>query len=224
MKTGFRELDELINLDKPKLIILGGRPATGKTRLALNIASNIADKQKIPVAIFDLEWSKQMIINNYKELDSDNVFINDNPGTEIQEICNITRKLKQEKDLKVVVIDYLQLIGFDYSIGQLSEYEMHSKCVKYLKKLSNELNITILLTSQLSRNCEKRTDKRPILSDIVPDSSKIDDRSKYADIVCLLYKDSNNITELIVAKNTNETKETIKLNFNESLLKFEDIN
>ena len=224
MKTGFRKLDKLINLDEPKLIILGGRPGMGKTTLALNIASNIADKQKIPVAIFDLEWSKETIINKYKQLDSDNVFINDNPGTEIQEICNITRKLKQEKDLKVVVIDYLQLIGFDYSIGQLSEYEMHSKCVKYLKKLSNELNITILLTSQLSRNCEKRTDKRPILSDIVPDSSKIDDRSKYADIVCLLYKDSNNITELIVAKNTNETKETIKLNFNESLLKFEDIN
>lgn len=63
MKTGFRELDKLINLDEPKLIMLGGRLATGKTTLALNIASNIADKQKMPVAIFDLELSKETIIN-----------------------------------------------------------------------------------------------------------------------------------------------------------------
>ena len=222
MKTGFRELDELINLDKPKLIILGGRPATGKTRLALNIASNIADKQKIPVAIFDLEWSKQMIINNYKELDSDNVFINNEAGIEVQKICNIVRKLKQERDVKLVIIDYLQLIRFDYSIECISAYEKNTKCIKYLKELSNELNITIILTSQLSRDCETRKDKKPILSDI--GSSKIEDRSKYADIVLLLYKDSTNTTELIIAKNTNETEEIVKLNFNENSLKFEDIN
>lgn len=227
MKTGFRELDKLINLDEPKLIILGGRPGMGKTTLALNIASNIADKQKMPVAIFDLELSKETIINRYKELDNDIVFINDEAGIEVQEICNIVRKLKQERDVKLVIIDYLQLIGFDYSIECLSSYEKNTKCVKYLKELSNELNITILVISMLSRTCEERINKRPILSDIGKSPYMIgseEDRLKYIDVVGFLYEENANITELIIAKNTNGTEETIKLNFNEKLLKFEDIN
>ena len=207
MRTGFKELDKQINLDEPKLIILGGRPGTGKSTLTLNIASNISNNQNKSVAIFNLESSKELILNKYKELNNANIFINDEAGIEVHKLCDIVRNLKRERDLKILIIDYLSLMNFDYNVKALNAHEKNDECIKCLKELSNELNITIILTCQLSRNCENRIDKKPNLSDLgitinTKDLEK--DILKYIDIVLFLYKESSNVIKVIIEKNANE--------------------
>ena len=190
--TGFYDLDYAIKgLNKPKLIILVSRPAMGKSAFALNIAVNVAVDKKIPVALFNLELSKEQCtegmiaqkslvnINKIKtnnvnddeakqvkttiiELADAPIYIDDTPSTSIQELREKSFKLKEEKDIGLILIDYLQLIndGKDENICAL------------LKNLAQELDIAVVVLSQLSKapqeRFEKGLDPKPILSDIAP--------------------------------------------------------
>lgn len=239
--TGFYDLDYAIKgLNKPKLIILASRPAMGKSAFALNIAVNVAVDGKIPVAIFSLEMLKEQCIERMiaqksavnindgltnqvklaiKELADAPIYIDDTPAISINEIKAKCKKLKNEKNIGLIIIDYLQLIkdGKDKNI------------CKELKNLSEELNVPILVTSQLSRRPEERFKKgenpRPILSDV--NTSIL----KESDVIILLYRedyyntDSENkdIAELIIAKNELGDTGIVKLLFQKEFFKFQNL-
>lgn len=137
IKTGYTDLDEIINIQGNNLIVLGSRICMGKSTFALNILRNIAIEQKMPALYFNLEWSKEMIISKlatnylmikYSDVLKDKqyeknfsreilkeakIYIEDKPGISISEICQIARKMKQEQDIKFILIDYLQLVKYD---------------------------------------------------------------------------------------------------------------
>ena len=169
---------------KNQLIIIGSRPALGKTTLTLQIADKVLS-QNMAVAIFSLENSKEMTLSKLTN-NKDNVYIDDTPNISISYIEEQTRKLVTDHNVKVVIIDYIQLIK-DYFTTDIS-----SK----LKELTEQLQITIIVTSQLTRDIETKTDKRPILKDI-----KNKNLAKLADTVVFLYQNSQNNIEMLVAKN-----------------------
>lgn len=254
MKTGFRDLDELVNLDEPKLIAIGARPAMGKSAFALNIATNVAIKDKKGVAIFNLELSKEEVKNRiicnealvdineirtgFLEDDEEKrlasavdsisnapIYIDDTACISIIEICDKCRKLKLEKDVGLIVIDYLQLIQGDKNFKREQEI---SRISLSLKNLAKELNIPIIILSQLSRNVEEREDKRPKLRDFEYSSfAMVQD----ADIVIFLYRDDyynkdcekRNVAEIIVAKNRGGDTGTIDLLWLASYMKFANL-
>lgn len=222
--TGFYELDNLINgLNKSELIVIASRPAMGKSTLALNIAANVATDEKIPVALFNLELSKEQCIermiaqkslvninkvktNNVNDDESNQVkttiieladapiYIDDTPSISIQELREKSFKLKEEKNIGLVLIDYLQLIN---------DSEDENICTS-LKNLAIELDVPVIVTSQLTTEIDKREDKRPRLSDV---NSVVEQES---DVVMFLYSEDNN-REIIVAKNRYGNIGTIKL-------------
>lgn len=253
MKTGFKELDEIISLDEPKLIAIGGRPAMGKSAFAINIATNIAIKEKKGVAIFNLELSKEQVRNRiicsevlvdcneirtgFLEDDEEKriksalasisdapIYIDDTAGISLTEICAKCRKLKLEKDIGLIVIDYLQLIQGDKNLRHEQEI---SRISLSLKNLTKELNIPIIILSQLSRSLEEREDKRPKLSDLK--ESKMIEQD--ADIVILLYRDDyyykdcerKNVADIIVAKNRGGDTRTIELAWLPHYMKFANL-
>lgn len=167
---------------KNQLIIIGSRPALGKTTLTLQIADK-ATSQNMAVAIFSLENSKEMPLS--KLTNKDNVYIDDTPNVSISYIEEQTRKLIKDHNVKVVIIDYIQLIK-DYFTTDIS-----SK----LKELTEQLQITVIVTSQLTRDIETRADKRPILKDI-----KNKNLTKLADTVIFLYEKSKNNVDILIAK------------------------
>ena len=169
MKTRFKELDEIITLDSNKLILVYGKPAVGKTTFALNIINNVAS-QNIPSLFFSLELSKESITNENAET----LFIDDSANVSIDYIEGKCRNLKQEQNIEFVVIDYLQLINFKGNMNELG-----SK----LKALAEELNVTILLLSQLK--CEN--DKRLTLEDL-KQSKPV---AEIADVVMFLCRNNN---------------------------------
>ena len=247
--TGFYELDNLINgLNKSELIVIASRPAMGKSTLALNIAANVATDEKIPVALFNLELSKEQCIermiaqkslvsinkikiNNVNndeskqvkttiiELADAPIYIDDTPSLSIQELREKSFRLKEEKDIGLILIDYLQLIndGKDENI-----------CV-LLKNLAQELDIPVVVLSQLSKAPQERfengLDPKPILSDI---NKTI---SKESDVLIFLHRDNyystnseeKDIVDLIIAKNKLGNTGTVKLLFKNDCLKFKNI-
>lgn len=249
ISTGFSDLDYAIKgLDKSKLIVIASRPAMGKSNLLLNIASNVAVDEKIPVAVFNLELSKEQCIermiaqkslvnisniktNNInakelnkvktavKELSEAQIYIYDTPNLSMEEIREKCIKLKNEKDIRLIVIDYLQLI-------QNSKDE--NICVS-LKTLAQELNVSIIITSQLSRKpkerFEKGEDPRPILSDI--NTSILNE----SDVLIFLHRDdyyntdseNKDIAELIIARNKFGDTGTVKLLFMKDYLKYTNL-
>lgn len=249
MKTGFEDLDEIISLEGGKLIVLASRPAMGKSILGQNMANNIAIKQNLPVLYFNLENSKeeivkQLICNNcmitYSDMKKGNIYgdkqeelqecvnqiskaklyIDDTATISIDEICEKSRKMKIEKDIKMIVIDYIQLVSYRKETMLSREQEISEISIE-LKRLAKELNIPILIISQLSRAPENREDHRPIFSDFYKSYSLVQD----ADIIMFLYRDeyyiqeteNKNIAEVIIAKNRNGTCNTVKIL---SLLKY----
>ncbi len=254
MKTGFRDLDELVNLDEPKLIVIGARPAVGKSAFAINIATNVAIKDKKEVAIFNLELSKEQVRNRIicsealvdsneirtgflrddkekrlasaiESISNAPIYIDDTACISIIEICDKCRKLKLEKDVGLIVIDYLQLIQGDKSLKREQEI---SRISLSLKNLAKELNIPIIILSQLSRNVEEREDKRPKLSDFEYSSfAMVQD----ADVVIFLYRDDyyyidserKNVADIIVAKNRGGDTRTIELAWLPHYMKFANL-
>ena len=212
--TQFYDLDDkTAGLHGSELILVAARPAMGKTAFALNIATNAALRANVPVAIFSLEMSKDQLVNRMLcseamvdsnkvrtgKLDEEDwtklaeaigplseagVYIDDTPGISVMEIRTKCRKLKMEKNIGLVVIDYLQLISGSNKRNGSREQEI-SEISRSLKVLAKELNVPVIALSQLSRAVEQRDDHRPMLSDLRESGAIEQD----ADIVMFLYRD-----------------------------------
>ena len=213
--TGFIDLDNMLaGLQKTDLILVAARPAMGKTAFTLNMAQHIAVNSKVPVAVFNLEMSKEQIVNrmicsealveNSKfrvgdlnaedcarlaqaigTLSSAPIYIDDTAGIGISEIRAKCRRLAQsEKGLGLIIIDHIQLMQAGKSSD--SRQQEISEISRSLKILAKELNVPVIALSQLSRAVESRQDKRPMLSDLRESGAIEQD----ADIVMFLYRDS----------------------------------
>lgn len=215
LSTGFRDMDaKLAGLQKSDLIIIAARPSMGKTSLALNIAEHIAVEDKIPVAFFSLEMSKEQLVDrlissqagvdswklrtgNLSDDDFPKIgyamgtlseapfFIDDSPGLTVTEIRAKARRLQMEENLGIIFIDYLQLIEGHKSSGDSNRVQEISEISRSLKNLARELDVPVVAMSQLSRAVEHRPDKRPQLSDL-RDSGSIEQDS---DIVMFIYRE-----------------------------------
>ncbi|MBT3318480.1 MAG: replicative DNA helicase [Clostridia bacterium] len=228
--TGFKQLDNMLSgLQGSQLIIIAGRPGVGKTSIALNIAQHAAIKANVPIAMFSLEMSKEQLAlrmmcsealvnsekirhGNVSDDDFDRlsiavkslagapIYVDDTPTITVMEMLAKARRLKQEKGLGLVVIDYLQLMTGG-SRRENRQQEV-SGMTRSLKIMAKEINVPIVLLSQLSREVEKRESKRPQLSDLRESGSIEQD----ADVVVFLSKDAHseeqasNEVRVIVAK------------------------
>ncbi len=251
--SGFTELDyRTAGFHGSELILIAARPAMGKTAFALNIATNAAVKANVPVAVFSLEMSKEQLVNRILcsesmvdsnkvrtgKLEEDDwtklagaigplseaeIFIDDTPGINITEIRTKCRKLKLEKNIGMVVIDYLQLIQGSNKRGGSREQEI-SEISRSLKILAKELDVPVIALSQLSRAAEQRPDHRPMLSDLRESGAIEQD----ADIVMFLYRDDyynqdsekKDIAEIIIAKHRGGSTGTVELLWLGSYTKF----
>lgn len=238
--TGFATLDGYLNgLQKSDLILLAARPSVGKTSFALNIAANAAIKGNVPVAIFSLEMSGTQLVSRIMssemlidsghlrsgELDDDDwekiavalntlgkapIYISESTAVKVSDIRATCRRLKAEKGLGLIVIDYLQLMQGNRSESRQQEVSDMSRSLKLLAK---ELNIPILTLSQLSRATEQRKDdNKPKLSDLRESGAIEQD----ADIVLFLYRDvsteeETNKVKLSIAKHRGGSLGTIDL-------------
>lgn len=254
--TGFADLDyKTAGLHKSDLILIAARPAMGKSAFALNIATNAAINAKVPVIIFNLEMSKSQLVNRMLcseamvdsnkirtgKMDEEDwvklatalgplseapIYIDDTPGITVSEIRAKCRKLKLEKDIGLVVIDYLQLIQGSGKKNASREQEI-SEISRSLKILAKELDIPVVALSQLSRAAEQRADHRPMLSDLRESGAIEQD----ADIVMFLYRDDyynpdtekKNIAEIILAKHRAGSTGTIELLWLGNYTKFANI-
>ena len=231
MKFGIKELDKLINIDN-KLITIASRPGMGKSSLVIKIAKNVSTNNNIPIAIFSLDMSKEQmanrllsdkkLLNNHwtsiteeiKKLKDFTFYIDDTPGISIDKIIEKCQKLKLEKNIGLIIIDYLQLVSYNKN-ELLSRDKEITNIMARLKKLINEINIPIIITSQLSREPEKRENHRPVLSDF----SKSSSIAQNSDVVMFLYSDSHynqnkkkgNAIEIIIAKNNDGHCETVEV-------------
>ena len=251
--TQFYDLDDkTAGLHGSELILVAARPAMGKTAFALNIATNAALRANVPVAIFSLEMSKDQLVNRMLcseamvdsnkvrtgKLDEEDwtklaeaigplseagVYIDDTPGISVMEIRTKCRKLKMEKNIGLVVIDYLQLISGSNKRNGSREQEI-SEISRSLKVLAKELNVPVIALSQLSRAVEQRDDHRPMLSDLRESGAIEQD----ADIVMFLYRDDyyhkdteiKGIAEIIIAKQRNGPIGTVNLGWRPELTRF----
>lgn len=253
MSTGYTDLNMMLGggFAPSDLIILAARPAMGKTALVLNIAVNMATQHNKPVAMFNLEMSKEQLItrmlcmesgmnsralrsgtlhtdewqslsNAITKLSDAPIYIDDTSNVTPGEVRAKSRRLKAEqKDLGLIIIDYLQLMETGNSENRVQEV---SKISRSLKQLARELNVPVVALSQLSRAVESRTNKRPMLSDLRESGSIEQD----ADLVMFLYRDEyynpdsndKNTAELIVAKHRHGPTGTVKLYFEASLTRF----
>ena len=251
--TGFSELDyKTAGFHGSDLILIAARPAMGKSAFALNIATNAATKANVPVAIFSLEMSKEQMVNRMLcseamvdsnkvrtgKLEEDDwvklaetigplseaeIYIDDTPGISVMEIRAKCRKLKLEKNIGMVVIDYLQLVQASSKRLGSREQEI-SEISRSLKVLAKELNVPVIALSQLSRAVEQRPDHRPMLSDLRESGAIEQD----ADIVMFLYRDDyynedsekKDIAEVIIAKHRAGSTGTVELLWLGSYTKF----
>ena len=251
--TGFTDFDLMTSgLQRGDLIIIAARPSMGKSTLVLNMAQNIAIEQELPVAIFSLEMPTQQVLLrmlaaeaqiNFGHLrtgrltDEDwpgltqaasslmsvPIFINETRGVTVQTLRAEGRRLKGEhNNLAVIIVDYLQLLS---SAGRYSgRVEEISDISRTLKTLAWELDTPIIACSQLSREVEKRPDKRPLLSDLRESGAIEQD----ADLVAFLYRedyydeaaDDQGTADLIIKKQRNGPTGTVRLEFNKTQMRF----
>ncbi len=255
LATGFDELNRRTGgFHGGELILIAGRPGMGKSTFAVNIAEHMAINEKKTIAIFNLEMPKEQIVNRIicsqarvstgkirnGEISADDwekigeivdkvasapMYIDDTASVTVSQIRAKCRRLKQTKNLALVVIDYLQLMQ---SSGRTESRQQEiSEISRSLKILSKELDIPVVALSQLSRASESRSDKRPMLSDLRESGAIEQD----ADIVMFLYRedyykqdtDEKNIAECIIAKHRNGETGTFKLGFQGEFSKFSNI-
>jgi replicative DNA helicase len=254
---GFTVLDNLTSgLQNSDLIILAGRPSMGKTALALNIARNAAIESNIPVAVFSLEMSKEQLslrmLCSEARLDSSRlrggffsmddwrrltdaagvlsespIYIDDTPNISAMEIRAKARRLKMDKNIGLIVIDYLQLMQ-GRGTAERRDLEI-SEMSRALKALAKELSLPVLALSQLNRMLEQRNDKRPRLSDLRESGALEQD----ADVVAFIYRDEiynrdeNNpkkgTADIILAKQRNGPTGEVTLTFLTTYTRFENI-
>lgn len=255
LPTGYIDLDKYTSgLQPADLILIAARPSMGKTAFTLNIASNIAILGKRPVAFFSLEMSATQLMMriigslgaiNIQEIRTGNIaqdswqkmmdtadmiydsplYIDDTPGISITELRSKARRIKAERGLELICIDYLQLMqGSNTSDGRQQEV---SEISRSLKALARELRVPIITLSQLNRGVESRQIKKPMLSDLRESGSLEQD----ADIVMFLYRedyytpdtDKKNVTDVIIAKHRNGPVGEVQLIFRKEFTRFENL-
>jgi len=258
LATGYFELDELTcGLQKSEMIIVAGRPSMGKTSLALNIAEHIGIEEKVPIAIFSLEMAKQQLAERFlcsvSEVETQAVrrgMLSTEHYEKLVEACGVlsevpiyiddtsiltplelrakTRRLKSMYGLQCVVVDYLQLMHMAFGRTESRQQEI-TTISRYIKALARELDIPIIVLSQLNRASEGREGHRPRMSDLRESGSIEQD----ADVVMLLHREDyyhrgeadyedNNVAEVIIAKQRNGPTGSVKLAFREKFTRFEN--
>ena len=253
LETGFHDLDyKTSGFQNSDFILIAARPSMGKTALALNICEHMALRKQLPCALFSLEMSSEQLMNRLISLEShvdsqkirtgklsdddwskvveasgvianSNLIIDDTPGITLPEFRSKARKYKLDADIKVIFIDYLQLMAGNGRAGENRQQEI-SDISRALKSLARELNIPIVALSQLNRSVETREDHRPMLSDLRESGAIEQD----ADVVMCIYRDDyyhkdtedKGIAEVIIAKQRNGPIGTIKLVWLPELTKF----
>ncbi|MBO5153184.1 MAG: replicative DNA helicase [Eubacterium sp.] len=243
--TGFLDLDyKTSGLQPSDLILVAARPSMGKTAFVLNIAQYVAFHSDLCTAIFSLEMSKEQLVNRLFSLESrvdaqklrsgdlsdadwekliegagtigrSKLIIDDTPGISISELRSKCRKYKLEHDLKLIIIDYLQLMSGSGGRASDSRQQEISDISRSLKGLARELNVPVVALSQLSRAVEQRPDHRPMLSDLRESGAIEQD----ADVVMFIYRDDyynkdtedKGIAEIIIAKQRNGPIGTVNL-------------
>ncbi|MCV3216612.1 replicative DNA helicase [Plectonema radiosum NIES-515] len=253
---GFYDLDAMtIGFQRSDLIIVAGRPSMGKSSLCLGIAYNIANIYKLPVCFFSLEMSKEQVVERLLsaeagiqsrylrsgrispsqweplssaigKLSDVPIYIDDRPNLNVSEIRSKARQVMLEHQgiLGLIVIDYLQLLAGDNDENRAREL---AKITRSLKGLAKELNVPVIVLSQLNRSVESRTNKRPMMSDLKESGSIEED----ADLVIMLYRDEyytqdtpeRGIAEVILAKHRNGPTGTIKLLFDPQFATFKNL-
>jgi replicative DNA helicase len=260
ISTGFAELDRMTNgLHESEMIVIAARPSMGKTALAMNITEHVAINAKLPVAVFSLEMSSQQLVQRLlcsrarvnlqkvrdgflaerdfpsltaaaSKLAEAQIFIDDSAGLSILELRAKARRLKAQKDIKLIVVDYLQLLRSTTRRAQDNRQLEISEISAGLKGLAKELKIPIIVIAQLNRQPEARTGGKPRLSDLRESGSIEQD----ADLVGLLvrpeiYEEDEDAraekageAELIIAKQRNGPVGEIALTFLKEFTRFED--
>ncbi len=255
--TGFVDLDyRTAGLQPSDLILIAARPSMGKTAFVLNIAQYVAFHENMCAAIFSLEMSKEQLVNRLFSLESrvdaqalrtgnlsdadweqlvegagiiggSELIIDDTPGISISELRSKCRKYKLEHDLKLIIIDYLQLMSGSSGRASDSRQQEISEISRSLKALARELNVPVIALSQLSRAVEQRPDHRPMLSDLRESGAIEQD----ADVVMFLYRDDyynkdtelKGICEVIIAKQRNGPIGTVNLAWLPEFTKFANL-
>lgn len=261
LQSGYRDLDKMTSgWQNSDLIIIAARPAMGKTAFVLSMAKNMAVDNNYPIAIFTLEMSNvqliKRLISNVASLEGEKIksgrlssdeedrlnsrirtiygaplYLDETPGLSISELRTKARRLVREKGVRMIMIDYLQLMNATGQKHGSREQEV-STISRSLKALAKELDIPIIALSQLNRSTENREDKRPVLSDLRESGAIEQD----ADIVCFIHRpeyytratqdgEGNNIkglAYLIVAKHRSGGVGDVKLHFVSKFAKFEN--
>jgi replicative DNA helicase len=250
--TGFYDLDyKTAGLQPSDLILIAARPSMGKTAFALNIAEYVALRLNISTAIFSLEMSQDQLAKRILAMNSrvdsqnirtgnlspdewaslmesariignSNLIIDDTSSISVSELRSKCRKLKLEKNLGLVIVDYLQLMSGNRRSE--SRQQEISEISRSLKALAREINVPVVALSQLSRAVEQRPDKRPMLSDLRESGAIEQD----ADVVMFIYRDDYyhldseepGVTEIIIGKQRNGPTGTIKLAWIAQNMKF----
>ena len=257
VSTGYKKVDEITSgFQNSELIIIAGRPSMGKTALAINIAQYAAIENELPVAIFSLEMSKEQLafrlLSSEAKVDSQRlrkgfvgevdwpklttaagrlseapIYIDDTPAISVLEMKAKTRRLKAERGLGLVVLDYLQLMrGRDASAPREQEI---SEISRSLKALAKELEIPVVALSQLNRQVEARSDRRPQLADLRESGAIEQD----ADVIMFIYRDEvynksednaeKGLAEIIIGKQRNGPTGLVKLAFLKEYTRFENL-
>jgi replicative DNA helicase len=254
--TGFADIDDLTSGFQPSdLIIIAGRPSMGKTAFCLNVAQYAAMKKNLTVAVFSLEMAKEQLVmrmlcsearidahrlrsgflgqTDWPKLSSAagrladaSIYIDDTPAISSMEMRAKTRRLKADKGVDLVIVDYLQLMAGRGGRNDNREQEI-SEISRSLKALAKELSVPVVALSQLNRGVEGRVDKRPILADLRESGAIEQD----ADVIIFIYRDEvynkesmeKGIAEIIIGKQRNGPVGTRKLTWLDKYTRFEDL-
>ena len=255
IETGFNEFDDMTSgMQRSDLIVVAGRPSMGKTSFAMNIAEHVALSNGEPVAVFSMEMPAEQIatrmisslgrvelqklragrieeadwprINSAVALLSQQskLFIDDTPGLTPSELRARARRLKREHGLAMILIDYIQLMQLaSSSENRATEI---SEISRSLKGLAKELNIPVIVLSQLNRSLEQRTDKRPVMSDLRESGAIEQD----ADVIVFIYRDEvydedspqKGTAEILIRKQRNGPTGTVRVTFLGQFTRFEN--
>ena len=258
LPTGYYVLDDITSgLQNGEMIIIAGRPSMGKTSLALNMAEHIGVTEKMPVAIFSLEMGRQQLaerflcslggiesqfvrkgtlttehyqrlVNACGMLADAPIYIDDTSSLTPLELRAKSRRLKKLYDIRCILVDYMQLMHVAGGTVESRQQEI-TMISRYIKALARELNIPVVVLSQLNRSPEGREDHKPRMSDLRESGSIEQD----ADVVMLLHREDyyhrgednyqeNNTAEVIIAKQRNGPTGSVALIFREKLMRFEN--
>lgn len=256
ISSGFKDLDQVIKgFKKGQLITVGVKPGMGKTAFMLSIANNIAIKNKHSIAIFSPERSSEKITNrliesetgmslkklmhgNLKPSERDhmfslisyianaNVFLDDTPEICVEDLLKKARQLKLNHSIELIIIDYLELLSLSH-VGTENRQEQLSTAVHNLKEMARELNVPVLLFSQLNGQYNAYVDDKPTMKNVPVFLSELSDVVMFLHRTDLYPNGNGNhdkdLVDIIIGKYNNEkSQSTVKLRFIESLAKFTD--